>query len=61
MRLCKLGAGYEFVGSEYTVETTGSLVRTGGTSVPLTIGEQRGMVSRGREIALQYQARFLGS
>lgn len=32
--------------------------RTGGTGVPLTIGEQRGVVSRGREIALQLQARF---
>jgi len=49
------------VGSEYTVETTGSLGRTGGTSVPLTIGEQRGMVSHVREIAFQYQVRFLGS
>ncbi len=32
--------------------------RTGGTGVPLTIGEQRGVVSRGREIALQLQAKF---
>ena len=32
--------------------------RTGGTSVPLTIGEQRGVVSRGREIGLQFQAKF---
>lgn len=32
--------------------------RTGGTGVPLTIGEQRGVVSRGREIALQLQTRF---
>ncbi len=32
--------------------------RTGGTSVPLTIGEQRGVVSRGREVALQLQAKF---
>ncbi len=32
--------------------------RTGGTSVPLTIGEQRGVVSRGREVALQFQAKF---
>lgn len=32
--------------------------RTGGTSVPLTIGEQRGVVSRGREIALQAGFKF---
>ena len=32
--------------------------RTGGTSVPLTIGEQRGVVSRGREIAIQLQTKF---
>lgn len=32
--------------------------RTGGTSVPLTIGEQRGVVARGREVALQASAKF---
>jgi outer membrane receptor protein involved in Fe transport len=32
--------------------------RTGGAGVPLTIGEQRGVVSRGREIALQAAVRF---
>ena len=32
--------------------------RTGGTGVPNTIGEQRGVVARGREIALQVSARF---
>lgn len=32
--------------------------RTGGTSVPLTIGEQRGVVARGREVALQFRAKF---
>lgn len=32
--------------------------RTGGTSVPLTQGEQRGVVARGREIAIQGTARF---
>lgn len=32
--------------------------RTGGTGVPLTIGEQRGVVSRGREVALQVQTKF---
>jgi len=32
--------------------------RTGGASVPLTAGEQRGVVSRGREIALQGSVRY---
>ena len=32
--------------------------RTGGASVPGAIGEQRGVVSRGREIALQVSTRF---
>lgn len=32
--------------------------RTGGTGVPGTIGEQRGVVARGREIALQFSGRF---
>jgi hypothetical protein len=32
--------------------------RTGGAGVPLTIGEQRGVVSRGRELALQAAVRF---
>jgi hypothetical protein len=32
--------------------------RTGGTSVPLTLGEQRGTVARGRELALQATFRF---
>ncbi|OZA07808.1 MAG: hypothetical protein B7X97_08255 [Methylotenera sp. 17-45-7] len=32
--------------------------RTGGTGVPLTTGEQRGVVSRGREVALQLQVKF---
>ena len=32
--------------------------RTGGASVPGTIGEQRGVVSRGREIVLQLSTRF---
>lgn len=32
--------------------------RTGGNSVPLTVGEQRGVVSRGREIALQVAFKF---
>ena len=32
--------------------------RTGGTSVPLTQGEQRGVVARGREIAIQGNVRF---
>lgn len=32
--------------------------RTGGTSVPLTQGEQRGVVARGREVAVQAQVRF---
>lgn len=32
--------------------------RTGGTSVPLTEGEQRAVVARGREVAVQAQVRF---
>lgn len=32
--------------------------RTGGTSIPLTQGEQRGVVSRGREITLQASFKF---
>jgi outer membrane receptor protein involved in Fe transport len=32
--------------------------RTGGASVPGAVGEQRGVVARGREIALQFAARF---
>lgn len=32
--------------------------RTGGTSVPLTIGEQRGVVARGREVSLQLRWMF---
>ena len=32
--------------------------RTGGASVPGTIGEQRGVVARGREVALQAAVRF---
>lgn len=32
--------------------------RTGGTGVPLTIGEQRGVVARGREISLQLSTKF---
>ena len=32
--------------------------RTGGAGVPGAIGEQRGVVSRGREIALQAGLRF---
>lgn len=32
--------------------------RTGGTSVPLTQGEQRAVVARGREITVQAQVRF---
>ncbi len=32
--------------------------RTGGTSVPLTQGEQRGVVARGREVALQASFRY---
>jgi outer membrane receptor protein involved in Fe transport len=32
--------------------------RTGGTSVPGTIGEQRGVVSRGRELTLTGSVRF---
>jgi outer membrane receptor protein involved in Fe transport len=32
--------------------------RTGGTSVPLTEGEQRGVVARGREITIQGSVRF---
>ena len=32
--------------------------RTGGTSIPLTVGEQRGVVARGREIMLQTTFRF---
>jgi len=32
--------------------------RTGGASVPGAIGEQRGVVARGREIALQVSGRF---
>jgi outer membrane receptor protein involved in Fe transport len=32
--------------------------RTGGTSVPLVIGEQRGVVARGREIAVQASFNF---
>lgn len=32
--------------------------RTGGASVPLTIGEQRGVVARGREISLQFKWAF---
>ena len=32
--------------------------RTGGASVPGAIGEQRGVVSRGREIALQLSTQF---
>ncbi len=32
--------------------------RTGGTSVPLTPGEQRGVVARGREVWLQASFRY---
>ena len=32
--------------------------RTGGTSVPLTQGEQRGVVARGREVLLQASFRY---
>ena len=32
--------------------------RTGGASVPGAIGEQRGVVARGREVALQFSAKF---
>lgn len=32
--------------------------RTGGTSIPLTVGEQRGVVARGREFALQAANKF---
>ncbi|WP_295198693.1 TonB-dependent receptor, partial [uncultured Brevundimonas sp.] len=32
--------------------------RTGGNSVPGAIGEQRGVVARGREVALQFAAKF---
>lgn len=32
--------------------------RTGGTSIPLAIGEQRGVVARGREVAIQASIKF---
>ena len=32
--------------------------RTGGSSIPLVIGEQRGVVARGREVVVQAGVRF---
>ncbi|MEL0251554.1 MAG: hypothetical protein VW935_06330 [Novosphingobium sp.] len=32
--------------------------RTGGASIPGNIGEQRGVVARGREVALQVSGKF---